>query len=554
MIALIFIFSILAKSYKLPKMTTISVSRYYTKEDMNENPNKRCEEQKKECRTNNADNDEYLKICLMLAESSCVMLKSDGTNVNDVLKKVPKDTDFLLYMSTITNEQTINFNNLPSKMNVLFTTVDLTYLNLLNNRNNLLDDSFDGSQKSINKFAKKILSLGKSPLYSETRIVGNIGNKVSFLLVGNANLIFEGDLNCELLYLVNSKVIYPSDKVKVKHLLVLSDTYSKYKSQFTTNYYDVDQFALINIQPSTQYYRVTYRSTSWGIYYNNYINNGYISSDDWNVPYSIAKSFCLIAYSTNIQIYVEDGSLFSYKNINITITDTEPSTSGYSKQLDKETVYISSLGDWSSVSSKPKVIATIDKSKFDVDKSDSNLNVEVQQIYESPYNQDLDVNERKTELKFSKTIIIIIVAVAVFAVIVVVIVVVACFTTNKRVNNKSSTEDTKDNQEQPQQNQQDLQPQQNMQLQNQANDPNQINPPPNQGDPSNQENPPQNQNDNANQAYSDQQILTQQIQNQQSANDLKDEVQKSPVNKNEILKVASTEEEEEYYYYDDEEN
>ena len=138
----------------------------------------------------------------------------------------------------------------------------------------------------------------------------------------------------------------------------------------------MDQFALINIQPSTQYYRVTYRSTSWGIYYNNYINNGYISSDDWNVPYSISKSFCLIAYSTNIQIYVEDGSLFSYKNINITITDTEPSTSGYSKQLDKETVYISSLGDWSSVSSKPKVIATIDKSKFDVDKSDSNLNVE----------------------------------------------------------------------------------------------------------------------------------------------------------------------------------
>ena len=126
-------------------------------------------------------------------------------------------------------------------MSVLFSTADTVSLKFLEDKT-FFEEPFDGSHKSILKYAEKINSLSKTPLYSETRFKGNIGNKVSFLLIGNANMIFEGDLNCDILYLVKSKPVYPSDQIKTKHLLVLSETYKDYISSFT-NYFHVGQFA-----------------------------------------------------------------------------------------------------------------------------------------------------------------------------------------------------------------------------------------------------------------------------------------------------------------------
>lgn len=462
MLCLIFPIFILSASVKIPKYTIVMLSESYTPELI-----KQFEDAMKDYKKNMkalckdiTDNKSDREACEAGMDAFEGYILGDGSDIDSVLSKVSKKTDFLYYMSMLfdSEKQVVNFNSLKSKMSVFY--VDFTSLFPISaklNKDNTLEfltkinqkivkkmikSRFDGSQESVLRHGKLLAKKkGKSPKSNDlTLLRGDIGSKVSYLTVAYQNIKFVGGAcNCHTLFLCESKIDSESEKIISDNLVV--DEYSHNKLS-SSDKVEVNQYTLYLITikvdfdgEPTQQYQVIYNSKRWEL---KEAKRGQLFGNfpKYGVPYTFSKRFSIIVFTFYIDIQVSDTTLDYYSEVNVTVLDRPLDTSAPglgmgANELESKSLTITTSGEWEKVANKPKLILTCDESKFEVKKSENiQLEVETQPLY--------SFKPKKSGPNIGMIVGIVVAVVVVIAIVVVVVIIV--IRKKNRANDKSSNE------------------------------------------------------------------------------------------------------------------
>lgn len=322
--------------------------------------------------------------CLMTADSLDSVKFSDGQDLPDVLSKIPKTSKFLFFIDSYSRSHRVNFNNLPKQFSVFMVPeYSGNNMNIQKFIKKMAKSSFDGSQKSImelsNHFSQKKNDKKISKRYYNIILKGDIKKKVSFLTIVDYIIELDDDLNCHSLFLSDVVVRRSSYVIKTDFLIV--DQRSYYDIDFSTSTIDVKEFGLYISTGKYYKYQIIYTS--------NYVQidekpiNDSFDGYYWSVPNEIFSSFSLIVSTAiNFDIHVYETNIIKFPNLNITILD-KPMLDSSPISLDntKETVKVSSSGNWQPYYNKPIVTLTMNTTRYNIDTRGSLLHADVKFLY-----------------------------------------------------------------------------------------------------------------------------------------------------------------------------
>lgn len=430
MISLLLALLAFASSQDNPKISYLIVSASFTKEDYDEIEDwgDHKDDLIDACvKYIGSDDDDK---CEDYIDSLSSIVLSNGRDVNERLKDISKDTDYLFYI-VHTRHINVDFNKLPSKMNVFMHPVNFTRKNsnikdirqlIARVTANVAQSEFDGTIESNIRLAQLINR--KHGNYPEVLIEGSISKKVSFLTLSNVRVVYSNEFKCENVYISSAVLVSKTNnQAFVNNFIIDTETFTYYS---ILHYLVTDQFTLVDFNKDNDTipeYQISYYDTFWGIQcvYDGIFTHG---KYHYKVPYKVTKKLAIICLSHHIIIEAFNKDLTEYPDVNITITDDA--------LLDDDDVVDALSGlDIISIESNgfdtinkniwPSVFVVYDNKKFTLDKSKSDLNVDEEQIYTYGPNTH-----------HSKKHIIIGTVVAVVAVIAVIVVVVVVVVLKKR--------------------------------------------------------------------------------------------------------------------------
>lgn len=259
---LCFLLAILSLSAeKIPKYSIMMVSTMFDDsmiDDLNKKTNENLGKLNELCEK--LTDDDAKNQCLNSLKEMQGYYYASPTSVNKILSQVSKKTEYLFFTGMRMGETVVDFNNLKSSMSVFFFNIGFSYSsqNAEENTNKMILKiikkisklSFDGSHKSALRLAKsfdnkerKKIAVNSYITLPNSKLVGNIGSKVPFLMISGQNVIFtEKPCDCENLLLLTSTLDTQSENVKSKYLLL--DLYSHNEMAKTSSKLDVDQYTL----------------------------------------------------------------------------------------------------------------------------------------------------------------------------------------------------------------------------------------------------------------------------------------------------------------------
>ena len=363
--------------------------------------------------------------------------------------QIPKRTDFLFIEGQMEG-LVIDLNNLKSQMTVDITSKEIsksTSNNIKENKEKIfkvvastiyriVKTSFSGKQENYDilhhLFHPETKNKIKKPKKQETIIKGQIKSKVGFLILSNMNVRLDGDLNVDNCYLHDSEISSDSDNFRVKFLYVEESTHR--------TIYNYDSIGA-KIQPE-QYKFVPSNAGSSFLINAMYGSNSVIIEkqhspfdiDKFYIPYKWGNSLGVDASVDVIRLMFGDWELKEFKPLNFSISDwvydLPPSLLDSSR-----TVKVEGSTGYDSITIKPKIYITVDKSIYDVNFDDAKERYEVKIQDRYKYYIKGDEDEKK-----SNTILIVIICVVVVVVIIIVIVIVVVVVKKKKISNGQSSE------------------------------------------------------------------------------------------------------------------
>lgn len=375
---------------------------------------------------------------------NCVVLEESET-IDSVLSKIDSSVELLMINNGFDFEATINFNKLPSKMMVLYNTLEIYSDESIFNSAMKVMMNQPFSKKQKDHFIHKKLANSEdegSEMKSRIKLVGNIKDKVSFLSLSLCNFkIIESDLNVDSLSLyfafLNSTSEY---KIQTNQFFSLFYTNSELFDQLSDlSYIKTNSFYIYDTSyyDEPMHYTIKFGETNWEVLDDDE------ESENTIIPNSIAKQFGLISISEVTTFNANSKSKFPENFVfapvlfipmygpssYLYLDDEDEDEENGKKLLDAFQFSIKKTGEWNDLD-KMKLTIVADKNNVQVDTKEMNDNAEIVEneiSIENPSKPDDD--------KLNIPLIVGIV-VACVVVVVIIIVVVVVVMKKKRVQNK----------------------------------------------------------------------------------------------------------------------
>lgn len=366
--------------------------------------------------------------CKAFKDSFVDVYTSNGNDINKQLKNVHTKTD-ILYILTDGISSKIDFNNLKSKMTVIVSIFDIeddsenSFANVLKNmRSKMLN------QKKINFFMLSDRSILKDYDYDEPiatiSVSGDMKSKVSHLTICSLTVKFDGDINCQTLFLRGSMFVPRSsnfvERISVDFLIEdyisseLNGNVAFFVKQYTYYSENTDSQKKIKIKNEDQSY-LYYLSCGYGLEYRD--------------------EFGIILTASSVDIEIEGEKIKKPIVVNITLINDL-----YDFDLptfqEQKIVTITNSGVKEFEENEPVFHITYDQNEITLDKTNFELNLNEHQMFSYVPKGDSS----------SKNIGMIIgIVVAVVVVIVVVIIVVIIVIRKKKNRDAGSSNEAQGN-------------------------------------------------------------------------------------------------------------
>lgn len=437
MLGFIWSFLILSLEYKSPPMSLFLVHPKFSNDkciDWAKNKGtyqKSCEEanEKEKCEA----------VFNSIIDVTC----STPGEMNTKLEEVSIETETLFFISEQL-ETAVDFNNLPRKMNVFMFAFDFenenANANILHKINQLIcKSSFDGSQNSILSLARSSLKKEKRLIFVPLRMIGTIGNKVSFISIHGYILYLTSTLNCKNVYLFGTCIDEESTSyIRATNLTIYGNDYALFLfaslGLISVDQLIIDDFKFNDNDNEVRQYHIIYFKNRWEIYYST-ISSG-LGFWYYNIPYSFANKIGLICYTQNITIEADEStkSLSKLRDLNISVSKYNLINYAPISTLSQKKVIFTTRGFQNFTKDQlPNITFNYDSSDFKVvtTDSDSFIDIEYQPI-DSPNGPD-----DSDDSDGNKWLIIGIIIAAVVVVLIIVIIVVVVIVKKKKKNNSS---------------------------------------------------------------------------------------------------------------------
>lgn len=448
-------FLLISKCASLKYSTIINIIDEETYETCLEESESFKKEKDENCKDYTESN-EYCQAMMAIKDLMC----TTPDNIQQTLKSVPADTNLLLIITKLYFPNTVNFQNLPKKMTVVFQVEDsYSYSEKIQRMQKI---KFDGSQQKIIELLNMKSDTNRSKLDIKSssytwNFEGGIKSKVSFLALASTDYYTynyikseNGLIDCETVYTQNF-LPYGDNKFVVTHLIVDKNTHNEMlPSKFECQQY---HYAFPNSYDHF-YIRITFDESEWSF--------GYASSmyDEYDkivtVYHSWASQFGVITTGTNFDLYSYYSS--EIKPINISVLDLDDSIRmGDYHTLEKQKIKITKSGSWPDLSSRVTLSVTTDLSKYEIDADssfqNSNVNIKGVNVYKdtssggssgSSGNNGEKKEDSNTKKKIDKitTIVIIVVSVVFGGAFLagMICLIVALVTKKAKIGNEASSE------------------------------------------------------------------------------------------------------------------
>lgn len=254
MIALLFSFIALTLCEEYPKMSYVIVSSSFRKDDYDEIEDwKDHKDELIDSCKNDRDHfsSEEREKCESFINSISSIVLSNGNDVNNRLKKVSKNTEYLFYL-VHTRHIDVDFNNLPHKMIVYMQTVNISKHStkifdkitdlILSNNKKVIESSFDGIPESRTIYTK--FNKNNYNNNAEVLMEGSISKKVSFLTIHHLRVVYYHEFKCENVYLSSAVLVSKTNSpARIGNFIIDTQTFSYYS---ILHYLIADQFTLVD--------------------------------------------------------------------------------------------------------------------------------------------------------------------------------------------------------------------------------------------------------------------------------------------------------------------
>lgn len=338
-------------------------------------------------------NDDKDKLCKIIHEyevhqSDCKKLyaplqnalSSDGSNINNIIKKVSKYSEYLFVICDHSLES-LDFNNLPNQ-NIVFIEFDQNMFYTfgiqkfgLNHLRNLTVNTIkaiygitsninDEKAKSFSALCQKIIGpiektdqQKSSEKYLKLSIEGNIKDKVSCLIIKNIKLnIVNNDLNINSLFMYDSALDENSKNIRTTFFLMDPQSIIDEESQDKVH---VEQYGRLMIDRHNSDHYIYFYDDQYCVASTYY---GHIGDFCYVARKSYGNIFNLIARGNYFRFILE-GQNLGQSTLNITLMDYNPRVTLL------EDVMFYPYGNWTNISEKPKIIITYKSDDFSIDTS-----------------------------------------------------------------------------------------------------------------------------------------------------------------------------------------
>lgn len=419
MISLLLLLFSISQSLKVPKFSSIYVGPNFSEESVQKDLEEIKREEEK-CKSDERDEDESYEDCMAYINSLEGYFYSKGSDINSVLKKVSKATEYLMIVGFNFGE--IDFNNLKAQMVVHFEYDNDVNEESYRNKKHLHQMikrmkkvKFDGSEKSLIEFGRT-----KKPSYDYfdevISIVGDMKKRVSYLDLSDGYFKFiKSDANCHTIYCDFAQINPESKKIRSDNFIFGSKLYeTSGEYLFTDDLVQVNQIGYFLSNSDINELLISYHESYWIIYdESNYYN------DEIIIPYKSATTINTLSYATHYIIELDSESeIDSFKPINISIG---PSTEFFAKTLEKMAITIEQRNfDKVDIEKRPKITLVYDKDSYSFDQNaNTGFKVDEQPIYTyEPQNR----SNGKTNVGMIVGIVVAVVVVIVIVIVVVIIV------------------------------------------------------------------------------------------------------------------------------------
>lgn len=384
-------------------------------------------------------------ICLEPLKARLKSLYGLPSQAEKLISDVPKESEYL-FVSLIGSYGALDFGKLKSKMVVVldcrgnfgYNSKDqIEYMKTL--MTNMIKYKFDGTRDSALMLTSSIENNNqqnkKDPkaILSKTKLVGDIGSKVSFLTILNAEVTFiNSPCNCDTVYLVGSTITSVSQTVKSKYLIANLNS-NNYLS--ASENIKVSQYHLYYYVTKDYRYKISYETNSLAIYAS--ATKDFSNANPKYISYNMADTIGVILISFYIDVSVDDENLDAYNSINITHMNWSIPLA-VASPLEKEEIIFVTTGNWENVDSSkiPKITLTADYSNYKVNTDGSKLKINKKDVYTF-----------KPKKKTNVGLIVGIVVAVVVVIVIIIVVVVVVLRKKRNANNASSNEGNDKNDE-----------------------------------------------------------------------------------------------------------
>lgn len=432
MISLLLLLFSISQSLKVPKFSSIYVGPNFSEESVQKDLEEEIKREEEKCKSDERDEDESYEDCMAYINSLEGYFYSKGSDINSVLKKVSKATEYLIIVGFNFGE--IDFNNLKAQMVVHFEYDDTYDEESYRNKKHLHQMikrmkkvKFDGSEKSLIEFGR---TKKPSDFYDEVvSIVGDMKKKVSYLDLNDGHFKFiKSDANCHTIYCEYAKINPESKKIRSDSFIFGTTLYrTSGEYLFTDDLVQVNQIGYFPSSSNINELPISYHKNNWIIY-----DESSYYNDEIIIPYKSATTINTLSYATHYIIELDSESeIDSFKPINISIG---PSTGFFAKTLEKMAITIEQRNfDKVDIEKRPKITLVYDKDSYSFDQNaNPGFKVDEQPIY------NYEPQNRSNGTTNVGMIVGIVVAVVVVIVIVIVVVIIVLRKKKKAGDNSAS--------------------------------------------------------------------------------------------------------------------
>ncbi|KAK8846479.1 hypothetical protein M9Y10_020502 [Tritrichomonas musculus] len=330
---------------------------------------------------NNIQNEERKKECNRFKKSFNKAFIAKGSNLNQQLAKIPKETD-ILYLFVDKISTLVDFNNLESHMTVIISSFNFEDNYLYHIVKNIKKVIFDSKYHNYLKLTDNI-SLKEEPEATIT-ILGNMKSKVTHLTICSLKVNFEGEINCQNLFLRNSIFISQSssfiEKLDVEYLIEDINSYS-YNIE---NTYFVKQYSV--------YYEFQNVDDVQTVLLENDFYGTTLYIEGISISYDNKDEIGLIFTASSIDISIKGNDFDKQYIVNMTLIED---LIDFDLPTYQETkiVSISSSGDTEFIDNAPIFHITYDKNQIELDKKNLNIELLEHQIYSYKSKDDSEYDD-----------------------------------------------------------------------------------------------------------------------------------------------------------------